>query len=38
MKDVPDGLGIKNISDSLIKEMHGIFETKKLTKDKKSTM
>ena len=30
MKDVENGLGIKNISDLLIKEMQGIFETKKI--------
>ena len=35
MKDVQDGLGFKNIFDSLIKEMQGIFETKKLTKEQK---
>ena len=35
MKDVENGLGIKNISDLLIKEMQGIFETKKLTKEQK---
>ena len=35
MKDVQDGLGIKNISDTLTREMQGIFETKKLTKEQK---
>ena len=30
MKDVENGLVIKNISDLLIKEMQGIFETKKI--------
>ena len=35
MKDVENGLGIKNISDLLIKEMQGIFETKKLTNEQK---
>ena len=35
MKDVENGLDIKSISDLLIKEMQGIFETKKLTKEQK---
>ena len=35
MKDVENGLGIKSISDLLIKEMQGIFETKKFTKEQK---
>ena len=35
MKDVENGLGIKNISDSSTKEMQGIFETKRLTKEQK---
>ena len=29
MKDVGDGLGIKNISDLVLKEIYGIFEKKK---------
>ena len=29
MKDVGDGLDIKNISDLVLKEMHGIYEKKK---------
>ena len=33
MHDVQDGLGIKNISDLVRKEIHGIFETKDPTKD-----
>ena len=33
MHDVPEGLVIKNISDLVRKEIHGIFETKNLTKD-----
>ena len=33
MEDLQDGLGIKNISDSLMKEMQDILETKKLTKE-----
>ena len=32
MKDVGDGLGIKNISDLVLKEIHGIFEKKELIK------
>ena len=35
IKDVENGLGNKNISDLLIKERQGIFETKKLTKEQK---
>ena len=35
MIDVQNGLGIKNFSDSLIKEMCGIFESKSLTKEQK---
>ena len=35
MKDAQDGLGIKNICDSLRREIQGIFETKKLTKEQK---
>ena len=35
MKDVQDGLGMKNIFDSLRREIQGIFETKKLTKEQK---
>ena len=35
MKDVQDGLGIKNIYDSVTKEVQGIFETKKLAKEQK---
>ena len=33
MHDVQDGLGIKNISDLVRKEIHGIFETEDPTKD-----
>ena len=33
INDVQDGLGIKNISDLVRKEIHGIFETKSPTKD-----
>ena len=33
MDDVQEGLGIKNISDLVRKEIHGIFETKNPTKE-----
>ena len=33
MHDVQDELGIKNISDLVRKEIHGIFEIKDPTKD-----
>ena len=33
MNDVRNGLGIKNVSDLVRKEIHGIFETKNTTKD-----
>ena len=33
IKDVGDGLGVKNISDLVLKEIHGIYEKKKLTKE-----
>ena len=32
MKDIGDGLGVKNISDLVLKEIYGIYE-KKLTKE-----
>ena len=32
MKDAADGLGVKNISDLVLKEIDGIYEEKKLTK------
>ena len=35
MNDVPNGLGIKNISDLLRKEIQGIFQTKDITKEQK---
>ena len=38
MKDVQDGLGIKNISDRLKRTMQGIFESKNLTKEQKKTI
>ena len=33
MKDVGDGLGVKNISDLVSKEIYGIYEKIKLTKE-----
>ena len=33
MKDVGDGLGVKNISDLVLKEIYGIYEKRKLTKE-----
>ena len=38
MKDVQDGLGIKNMSNRLERTMQGIFESKNLTKEKKNNM
>ena len=32
MKNVGSGMGVKNISDLVLKEMHGILETKNPTK------
>ena len=32
MKDVGSGMGVKNISDLVLKEIYGIFETKNPTK------
>ena len=32
MKDVGNGLGVKNISDLVLKEIYGIYEKKNLTK------
>ena len=32
MKDVGSGIGVKNISDLLLKEIYGICETKNYTK------
>ena len=31
MKDVQDGLGVKNMSDLVLKEIYGIYKTKNLT-------
>ena len=33
MKDVQDGLGVRNISDVVLKEIYGIYKTKSLTKE-----
>ena len=33
MKDIGDGLGVKNISDLVLKEIYGIYEKRKLTKE-----
>ena len=33
MKDVGSGIGVKNISDSVLKEICGICETKNPTKE-----
>ena len=33
IKDIGDGLGVKNISDLVLKEIYGIYEKKKLTKE-----
>ena len=33
IKDVGDGLGVKNISDLVLKEIYGIYEKKELTKE-----
>ena len=34
MKDIGRGMGVKNISDLVLKEKHGVCETKNLTKSK----
>ena len=33
MKDIGSGLGVKNISDLVLKEIHGIYGKKELTKE-----
>ena len=33
MKNVQDGLGVKNMTDLILKEIYRIYETKNLTKD-----
>ena len=32
MKDLGDGLGVKNISDLVLKEISGVYEKKKINK------
>ena len=32
MEDVADGLGVKNVSDLVLKEIYGIYEKKKINK------
>ena len=34
MRDVGSGMGVKNISDLVLKEIYGIWETKNPTKNK----
>ena len=34
MKDVGSGIGVKNISDLVLKEIHGICETKNPSKER----
>ena len=29
MKDIESGIGVKNISDLVLKEIYGVYETKK---------
>ena len=33
MKNIQDGLGVKNIFDLVLKEIYGIYETETLTKE-----
>ena len=33
MKDVQNGLGVTNMSDLILKELHGIYEIKNVTKE-----
>ena len=33
MKDVKEGLGVKNMSDLVLKEIYGVYEKKNLTKE-----
>ena len=33
MKDIQDGLGVQNISDLILKEIYGIYQTKSITKE-----
>ena len=34
MKDIQNGLGVQKVSDLVLKEIYGIYETKSLTKVK----
>ena len=36
LEDVGSGIGIKNISDLVLKKLHGVFKTKNLTKEEMS--
>ena len=36
MKNAQDSMGVKNMSDLILKETHGICETKNLTKNKET--
>ena len=33
MKNVDNGLGVKNMSNQILKEIYGIYKTKNLTKE-----
>ena len=33
MKDIGDGLGVTNLSDLVLKEIYGIYDKRKLTKE-----
>ena len=33
MKDVKEGLGVKNMSDLVLKEIYGVYKKKNLTKE-----
>ena len=33
MKDVKEGLGVKTMSDLVLKEIYGVYKTKNLTKE-----
>ena len=33
MKDAGSGMGVKNISDLVLKEIHGVLKTKETTKE-----
>ena len=36
IKDIGDGLGVKNISDLVLKEIYGIYEKKKQTNKRRN--